>query len=104
MNNNPWYVTTHHWDNDCRDCADVKFFPSEKAATDYATEQRDKFIASYKSNNYGDNYGVEILSGTSNAAYRETYVEVTVTYPGSDAIAASEEYKIGKVELTREGE
>ncbi len=104
MNNDLWYVLTHHWDDDCEDWADVKFFPSAKAATDYATEQRDKFSTSYESNNYGDNYGVEILSGTSNAAYRETCVEVTVTYPGSDAIAASEEYKIGKVELTREGE
>ena len=96
MNNNPWYVTTHHWDEDCCNFADVKFFPSAKAATDYATEQRDKFIASYKS----DNYGVEILSGTSNAAYRETYFEVDVYYPGSDALAASEEYKIGEVRVS----
>lgn len=96
MNNNPWYVTIHHWDDVCDDYADVKFFPSAKAATDYATEQRDKFIASYES----DNYGIEILSGTGNAAYRETCVEVTATYPGSDAIAASEEYKIGEVRVS----
>lgn len=96
MNNNPWYVTTHHWDEDCCNFADVKFFPSEKAATDYATEQRDKFIAIYES----DNYGVEILSGTSNAAYRETYFEVDVYYPGSDALAASEEYNIGEVRVS----
>lgn len=67
MNNNPWYVTIHHWDDVCDDYADVKFFPSAKAATDYATEQRDKFRTSYES----DNYGIEILSGTSNAAYHE---------------------------------
>lgn len=96
MNNDLWYVLTHHWDDDCNDCADVKFFPSEKAATDYATEQHDKFIASYKS----DNYGVEILSGTSNAAYRETYFEVDAYYPGSDALAACEGYKIGEVRVS----
>lgn len=96
MNNNPWYVTIHHWDDVCDDYADVIFFPTAKAATDYATEQRDKFIASYES----DNYGIEILSGASNAAYRETYVEVTVTYPNSDAIAAYEEYKIGEVRVS----
>ena len=96
MNNDLWYVLTHHWDDDCCDCVDVKFFPSAKAATDYATEQRDKFIASYKS----DNYGVEILSGTSNAAYRETYFEVDVYYPGSDALAVCEEYKIGEVRVS----
>ena len=98
--NDLWYVLTHHWDDDCDDRTDVKFFPSAKAATDYATEQRDKFSTGYES----DNYGVEVLSGTSNAAYRETCIEATVTYQGSDAIAASEEYKIGKAELTREGE
>ena len=91
MNNNPWYVTIHHWDDVCDDYADVKFFPSAKTATDYAT---DKFIASYES----DNYGIEI--GTNNAAYRETYVEVTVTYPNSDAIAACEQYKIGEVRVS----
>lgn len=69
---------------------------SEKAATDYATEQRDKFRTSYES----DNYGIEILSSTSNAAYRETCVEVTVTYHGSDALAACEEYKIGEVRVS----
>lgn len=100
MNNNHWYVLIHHWDDDFDYRADVKFFPSAKAATDYATEQRDKFIASYKF----DNYGVEILSGTSNAAYSETCIEVTTTYPGSDAIAACEQYRIGIVELIREGE
>ena len=83
MNNNPWYVTTHHWDEDCCNFADVKFFPSEKAATDYATEQRDKFIAIYESDKY-----------------RETYFEVDVYYPGSDALAASEEYKIGEVRVS----
>lgn len=96
MNNDLWYVLIHHWDDVCDDYADVKFFPSAKAATDYATEQRDKFIASYES----DNYGIEILSGASNAAYRETYVEVTVTYPNSDAIAACEQYKIGEVRVS----
>lgn len=96
MNNNPWYVTIHHWDDVCDDYADVKFFPSAKAATDYATEQRDKFRTSYES----DNYGIEILSGTSNAAYRETYFEVDVYYPGSDALAASEQYKIGEVRVS----
>lgn len=100
MNNDLWYVLIHHWDNDFDCRADVKFFPSAKAATDYAMEQRDKFIASYES----DSYGIEILSDTSNAAYRETYFEVYVYYPGSDILASSEEYKIGKVELTREGE
>lgn len=84
--NDLWYVLTHHWDDDCDDRADVKFFPSAKAATDYAVEQRDKFRAIFEA----DNYGVEILSGTSNAAYRETCIEVTVTYQGSDAIAACE--------------
>lgn len=100
MNNDLWYVLVHHGDDVCDDYAGVKFFPSAKTATDYATEQRDKFTASYES----DNYGVEILSGTSNAAYRETYFEVDVYYPGSDALAACEEYKIRKVELTWEGE
>ena len=96
MNNDIWYVLTHRWDDDCNDCADVKFSPSAKAATDYATEQRDKFIASYES----DSYGVEILSGTSNEAYRETYFEVDVYYPGSDVLAVSEEYKIGEVRVS----
>ena len=96
MNNNPWYVTIHHWDDVCDDYADVKFFQSAKAATDYATEQRDKFIASYES----DNYRIEILPGTGSAAYREICVEVTVTYPGSDAIAACEQYKIGEVRVS----
>lgn len=96
--NDLWYVLTHHWDDDgCDDCA-IKFFPSSKAATDYATEQCDKLSTIYES----DNYGVEILSGTSNTAYRETCIDVTVTYPGSDAIAACKQYKIGKAELTRE--
>ena len=98
--NDLWYVLTHHWDDDCCDDCAIKFFPSAKAATDYAMEQRDKLRTIYES----DNYGVEILSGTSNAAYRETCIEVTVTYPGSDALAVCEEYKIGKAELTREGE
>lgn len=91
--NDLWYVLTHHWDDDCDDRADVKFFPSAKAATDYAMEQRDEFSTGHES----DNYGVEILSGTSNAAYRETCIEVTVTYPGGDCVAAWEQYKIGKV-------
>lgn len=100
MNNDLWYVLIHHWDDMCDDYAGVKFFPSAKTATDYAMEQRDKFRTIYES----DNYGIEILSDTSNAAYCETCVEVTVTYQGSDAIAACELYKIGKVELTLEGE
>ena len=94
--NDLWYVLTHHWDDDgCDDCA-IKFFPSAKAATDYATEQYDKLSTIYES----DNYGVEIMSGTCNAAYRETCIEVTVTYSGSDAIAACEQYKIGEVRVS----
>lgn len=96
MNNDLWYVLVHHWDDDCEDWADVKFFPSAKTATDYAMEQRDKFRTIYES----DNYGIEILSDLSNAAYRETYFEVDVYYPGSDALAASEEYKIGEVRVS----
>ena len=96
--NDLWYVLTHHWDDDCDDRANVKFFPSAKAATDYATEQCDKFSTIYES----DNYGVEILSGTCNAAYRETCIEATVTYPNSEDIVACEQYKIGKVIPTSE--
>lgn len=96
MNNDFWYVLTYHWDDMCDNYADVKFFSSAKAATDYATEQRDKFRTIYES----DSYGIEILSGTSNAAYREICVEVTVTYQGSDALAACEEYKIGEVRVS----
>jgi hypothetical protein len=96
MNNDLWYVLVHHWDDDCEDWADVKFFPSAKTATDYAMEQRDKFRTIYES----DNYGIEILSDLSNAAYCETCVKVTVTYQGSDAIAACEQYKIGEVRVS----
>lgn len=75
--NDLWYVLIHHWDDVCDDYADVKFFPSEKAATDYATEQRDKFRTSYES----DNYGIEILSGTSNAAYRKHILKLMSIIP-----------------------
>ena len=98
-----WYVLILHWDDDCDNRVDMKFFPSAKKATDYAMEQHDKFSAGYKA----DNYMVEELCGTGNAAYLETYFKVDVYYPGSDvlvALAACEQYKIGKVELTREGE
>lgn len=100
MNNDIWYVLTQHWDEDCCDYSEVDFFTSAKVAVDYATKLSNDFRSIYEA----DHYEIKETSGGGCGWRLETYTEINVTYPNSEDVVACELYKIGKIELTREGE
>lgn len=100
MNNDLWYVLVQYWDDVCEDSADVKFFPSAKAAVDYATKLSNEFRSSYEE----DHYEIKETSGGGCGWRLEAYTEISATYPNSEDVVACELYKIGKAELTQKGE
>lgn len=75
-------------------------FTSAKVAVDYATKLSNDFRSSYEA----DHYEIKETSGGGCGWRLETYTEIKATYHNSEDVVACELYKIGKVELTREGE